>query len=104
MKCNLYSNLSVVVGVAMFLASSSYLVVGYTGFAIYGIKVHPDIILSFPAKSIVMTVGRVAITLSICMTYPIVLFIGKSFLLKKNFRCSYLFTFAYQLSGDFLIF
>ncbi|KAL5247249.1 hypothetical protein ACHWQZ_G019196 [Mnemiopsis leidyi] len=72
------SKYGVVVGVAMFLATSAYLVVGYTGFAIFGGDVDPDIILSFPADSIVMTVGRVAITLSVCMTYPVVLFIGRS--------------------------
>lgn len=68
----------VIVGVAMFLATTSYLVVGYTGFAIYGSSVDPDIILSFPSRSIIMTVGRVAVTLAICMTYPIVLFIGRT--------------------------
>jgi amino acid permease len=81
-----------VVGVAMFLATSSYLVVGYTGVAIYGQSVDPDIILSFPSDSIVMTVGRVAITLSICMTYPIVLFIGEFLIaMLVNFMDSVLF-------------
>lgn len=65
----------------MFLATSAYLIVGYTGFALYGRGVDPDIILSFPPDSIVMTVGRVAVTLAICMTYPVVLFIGLSRLL-----------------------
>ena len=74
----------------MFLATSAYLVVGYTGFAIFGSKVDPDIILSFPADSIVMTVGRVAITLSVCMTYPVVLFIGKFYILSFFLSVSFI--------------
>eukprot|EP00116_Pleurobrachia_bachei_P001475 sb/3461737/ len=49
---------SVVVGVAMFLATLFYVIVGLAGLAMFGGDVRPDVILNFPANSILITIGK----------------------------------------------
>eukprot|EP00116_Pleurobrachia_bachei_P009097 sb/3469359/ len=48
----------VVVGVAMFLATLFYVIVGLAGLAMFGGDVRPDVILNFPANSILITIGK----------------------------------------------
>ena len=79
--------ISAIVLTSMFLVTVSYLIVGYAGLAMFGSDVQPDIILSFPNNSITMTIGRIAIFISVSMTYPIVAFIGMSLLTTlSNFK------------------
>lgn len=72
------SKYTFVVGSAMLLVTCCYLIVGVLGFVMFGTDVDPDIIRSFSSSSIKFTISRFAITISVCMTYPVVLFIGRS--------------------------
>ena len=42
----------------MFLATLFYVIVGLAGLAMFGGDVKPDVILNFPANSILITIGK----------------------------------------------
>jgi len=68
---------AIVLLMALGFTLSFYLTAGSFGLMTFGYDINADIILNYPSNSITITVGRAAITVAVCMSYPIMLFIGR---------------------------